>query len=101
MIQLPSLSQILHKGACDGHEFAAIVKTLFEEDEKLVDGFRIENFDDCSGDIDGADMFIFQGLKNIYVQIRITSFGRVNDTGNQEVNWINRNNPNINAWTVA
>jgi hypothetical protein len=68
--QLPSLSQILHKGASGGHEFAHIVRMLFEAEEKSGDGFLVRNFDDCVGDIDGADAFVEQTGRNIYVQIK-------------------------------
>ena len=68
--QLPSLSQILHKGAPGGHEFAHIVRMLFEAEEKSRGDFKVKNFDDCSGDVDGADAFIYQGGRLIRVQIK-------------------------------
>jgi hypothetical protein len=43
---------------------------IFEAEEKSRDDFKVKNFDDCSGDIDGADAFITQGGRFIRVQIK-------------------------------
>jgi hypothetical protein len=69
-MQLPSLSQILHKGAPGGHSFAHLLKLLFEAEARSTDNFVVRNFDDCSGDIDGADLIIESGLTRILIQSR-------------------------------
>ena len=66
---LPSLSEILKKGASGGHSFAQIVGLLFEAEQRSG-GPSVQNFEDCSGDIDGADATLTHLEGKTYVQIK-------------------------------
>ncbi len=82
--ELPPLTKIFPTGAHSRHKFAKVVKLLFEAEARETREFQVTDFNDSSGDINGADIILNKGFaetgKKILIQLKFYSTPLVKGT---------------------